>query len=125
LDTSIIIDIEKLPESDLPTDSVISTVTLAELGSGLHATADIATRAARLSRIQVVEATFDSLPFDTAAARSYTHLVGLVVAAGQNPRPRRLDLMIAATAHANELPLFTRNAKDFTALHSAVTVVAV
>jgi predicted nucleic acid-binding protein len=125
LDTSVLIDLEALPESDLPIHSMISAVTLAELGAGLHTTTDAVERAARLTRIQLVEATFDPLPFDTAAARGYSHLVALVIAAGQNPRPRRLDLMIAAIARANELPLFTRNAKDFTSLRTALTVVAV
>jgi predicted nucleic acid-binding protein len=72
-----------------------------------------------------VEASYDPLPFDASAARHYGHLVAQVIAAGQNPRPRRLDLMIAATARANDLPLYTRNPKDFGALHSSLVIVAV
>ena len=82
-------------------------------------------RAARLTRLQVIESSFDPLSFDATAARQYGHLVARVIAAGQNPRPRRLDLMIAATAHAHDLPLYTRNPRDFSALTQTLTVVAV
>jgi toxin FitB len=125
LDTSVIIDLETLAEQALPTRSTIAAVTLAELAAGLHTADDPMQRAARVARLQVVEASYDPLPFDASAARHYGHLVAQVVAAGQNPRPRRLDLMTAATAHANDLPLYTRNPKDFHALRSTLTIVAV
>ncbi|MHC0433639.1 PIN domain-containing protein [Streptomyces sp. O3] len=51
--------------------------------------------------------------------------MALTVAAKRNPRPRRVDLMIAAIASAEGLPLFTRNADGFKGLESAVEVVAV
>lgn len=125
LDTSVIVDLETLPEALLPVHSAVAAITLAELAAGLHTTRDPSEQGARLLRLQVVEANFDALPFDAAAARHYGHLVALAVAAGQNPRPRRLDLMIAATAVANGLPLYTRNAKDFRAVGAAVTLLAV
>jgi hypothetical protein len=125
LDTSVLVDLELLVEEVLPLHSAIAAVTLAELAAGLHTTSDPIERGARLARLQVAEASFDSLPFDAAAARRYGHLVSLVVAAGQSHRPRRLDLMLAATAHANELPLYTRNPKDFRALEAVMAVVAV
>lgn len=124
LDTSIVIDLERLPEGLLPVHSAVAAVTLAELATGLHTTHDPSEQGARLLRLQVVEANFDALPFDAAAARHYGHLVALALAVGHNPRPRRLDLMIAATAVAHGLPLYTRNAKDFTALGEAVTLLA-
>lgn len=52
-------------------------------------------------------------------------MVSLVVAAGRDPRPRRMDLMIASIASVRGLPLFTRNAEDFTGLEDVLTVVAV
>lgn len=125
LDTSVIIDLEILPEAGLPVHSAVAAITLAELASGLHTTHDPLEQGARLLRLQVVEANFDVLPFDAVAARHYGHLVSLAIAAGQNPRPRRLDLMIAATAVANGMPLYTRNERDFRALGTAVTVLAV
>src|SRR5688572_9700001 len=106
LDTSVVVDLESLAESSLPIQSSVSAVTLAELAAGLHTTNDPVERGVRLMRLQLVEATFESLPLDAAAARNYGHLVALVIAAGQNPRPRRLDLLIAATAAAHGLPLY-------------------
>jgi predicted nucleic acid-binding protein len=125
LDTSVVIDIETLDEEVLPVSAAVATTTLAELGAGLHTTRDPLERAARMFRLQVIEASFEPLPFNRAAARHYSQLVATVLAAGQNPRPRRLDLMIAATAHANDLPLYTRNPNDFRALEGTMAIVAV
>jgi toxin FitB len=125
LDTSVLVDLERLAQDALPVHAAITAITLAELAAGLHTTSDPRERGARLARLQAVEASFDSLPFDADAARRYGHLVSLVVEAGQKHRPRRLDLMIAATAQASELPLYTRNPKDLRALARAMTIVAV
>ena len=125
LDTSVVIDMAVLPNEALPTASTVATVTLGELSAGLHVTNDTVTRATRAERLQRVEATLDALPFDAAAARVYGRMVALTIAFGRNPRPRKLDLMIAATAAANELPLYTRKPKDFEGLETALTVVPV
>lgn len=82
-------------------------------------------RARRAERLADAVAAFDPLPFDGAAATRYGTLVALVLAARRNPRPRRLDLMIAAIASVQGVPLFTRNVEDFKGLEEAVTVVAV
>lgn len=125
LDTSVIVDLELLPEASLPVQSSVAAVSLAELAAGLHTARDAVERGARLTRLQFIEANLDSLPFDAAAARRYGQLISLIVAAGQSPRPRRLDLMIAATALVNGLPLYTRNARGLSAIAGAMTVVAV
>lgn len=128
LDTSVVIDLEVIPAHLLPVRSAVTAVTLAELGAGPHTTRDRIEQARRMARLQIAEASYDPLPFDAAAARSYAYLVGLVglvVAAGQSPRPRRIDLMIAATAQSNQLPLFTRNPKDFSAVRDEVETIAV
>lgn len=125
LDTSVIIDLDSLPEDALPAQSTIAAVTLAELSAGLHTTADPVERASRAGRLQRAEATWEPLPFDAGAARRYGQLVALVIASGRQHRPRRLDLMIAATAAENALPLFTRNTGDFQGLEPAVTIVPV
>ncbi len=125
LDTSVVIDLDSLPEAALPLTSAISTVTLAELAAGLHTTNDAGQRAARAVRLQTVEATIDARPLDSDAARWYGQLVALVLASGRSPRPRRLDLLIAATAAAERLPLYTRNAGDFAGLGSVLTIVDV
>lgn len=124
LDTSVVIDLGDIAPEVLPVRARISTVTLAELGLGVNLSAG-AVRARRTERLQRAEARFDALPFTTAAAGRFTHLVGLVVAFGRSPRPRRQDLMIAATASVHRLPLYTRNPDDFHGLDSVLTVVAV
>lgn len=86
---------------------------------------DTATRAARTEKLGTAVADFDSLPFDGDAAVGYGTLVALAIAAGRDPRPRRMDLMIAAIASARDLPLYTRNPDDFKGLDNAVTVVAI
>ncbi|HWE91627.1 MAG TPA: hypothetical protein VG317_19355 [Pseudonocardiaceae bacterium] len=68
---------------------------------------------------------FEQLPFDKDAATRYGTLVGLTVAANRDPRPRRMDLMIAAIASSHELPLYSRNAVDFKGLEDMVEIVAV
>ncbi|MFF5034548.1 PIN domain-containing protein [Nocardia salmonicida] len=64
------------------------------------------------------------MPFDEAAATRYGTLVALTIAAERDPRPRRMDLLIAAIASANDLPLYTRNAADFEGLESMLEIVA-
>lgn len=125
LDTSVVIDLPKVSISRLPDELAISTVTLAELAAGPHATDVPAERAARQRRLQWAEATFDPLPFDAEAARSYGQVYALVLAAGRHPRRRLADLLIASVAVANGLPLFTRNPTDFTGLDSVLTVVEI
>jgi predicted nucleic acid-binding protein len=114
LDTSVVIALEALAPEVLPEEPAISVITLAELAAGPHATDDDAERARRQDRLQRVEALLDPLPFDAAAARAYARIFAATRAADRKPRgSRAVDLMIAAVALANELPLFTRNTADF------------
>ena len=125
VDTSIVIDLEHIDPSSLPSELAISAVTLAELAAGPHATADPAERARRQDRLQRTEATFEPLPLDGAVARAYGRVYAAVAAAGRKTRGRRaFDLVIAATALAAELPC-TRNPADFEDLAGLVEVVAV
>lgn len=126
LDTSVLVDLARLTAESLPELGLISTISLAELLQGVHLATDPVERAARIEHSRNVELSFPvPLPFDTDAARVYGSLVALIVAAGRSPRPRQLDLMIAAIAVAHKLPLFTRNADDFVGLERRLTVVAV
>ncbi|MFI1914997.1 type II toxin-antitoxin system VapC family toxin [Nocardia sp. NPDC020380] len=125
LDTCVLIDIDMIEDSHLPVRAKISTVTLAELGLGIAVAATPQALALRTERLLAIEHGFDALPFCTAAARRFTSMSKLVVAAGRNPKPRRMDLMIAAIASANDLPLFTRNADDFKGLEPLLTIVPV
>ena len=126
LDTSVIIDLERLDPAVLPIESAISAITMAELAAGPHATQDPDERARRQDRLQRAEAVFDPLPFDSEASRAYGRVYAAVVAAGRKARgARAVDLLLAATACSAGLPLYTRNPDDFRALNDLVEVVAV
>jgi predicted nucleic acid-binding protein len=124
VDTSVVIDLENVDPSRLPVEVAVSAITMAELAAGPHATTDSAERARRQDRLQRAEAAFDPLPFDAEAARAYGRIYAAVVAAGRKARgARAVDLLIAATACAAELPLYTRNGADFRAIHDLVKVI--
>ena len=126
IDTSVVIDLERIDARHLPAELAVSAITMAELGAGPHAAQDPAERARRQDRLQRAEAVFDPLPIDSSAARAYGRVAAAVLASGRKARgPRFADLLIAATACANDLPLYTRNPKDFRGLEGLVTVVAV
>jgi hypothetical protein len=121
-----VIDLGRIEPADLPSEVAISAVTLAELAAGPHATADPEERARRQDRLQRTEATFESLPVDGAVARAYGRVYAAVAAAGRKAHGRRaFDLLIAATALAGQLPLYTRNPDDFQELDGLLEVVAV
>jgi predicted nucleic acid-binding protein len=114
LDTSVVIALDQVPAGSLPLEPSIAAVTLAELAAGPHATDDPEERARRQDRLQRIEALLDPLPFDAAAARAYGRVYAATRARERKPRgARAVDLLIAATALANDLPLFTRNPDDF------------
>jgi hypothetical protein len=124
LDTSVVIDIEMVDPSQLPAEVAVSALTMAELAAGPHSTTDPEERARRQDRLQRAEATFDPLPFDTDAARAYGRVFSAVMATGRKARgARAVDLLIAATALAAGLPLYTRNGDDFLALDGLLEVV--
>jgi predicted nucleic acid-binding protein len=126
IDTSVVIDLELIAPDRLPLELAISAITLAELSAGPHATTDPAERARRQDRLQRVEATFEPLAIDAAAARAYGRVYAAVAAAGRKARGRRaVDLLIAATAVAADLPLYTRNPQDFVGLSELVEIVEV
>jgi predicted nucleic acid-binding protein len=123
LDTSVVIDHDLIDSALLPDESAISAVTLAELAAGPHATQDSDERARRQDRLQWASSTWDPLPFDAEAARAYGRMFAAARAAGQTSRARLADLLIASTAAANSLPLYTRNPADFDALKSIIRLV--
>ncbi|MFC1443449.1 type II toxin-antitoxin system VapC family toxin [Streptacidiphilus sp. N1-10] len=124
LDTNIIAALAAYDPSGLPQELLITAVTLGELSHGPHATDDPVKRAKRMAVLQHVEATFDPLPYDRDAARIYGQMCAAAIAAGRQPRGRSADLMIAATAASNGLPLYTSNPKDFQGLDDLVEIVA-
>jgi tRNA(fMet)-specific endonuclease VapC len=102
--------------SALPIEPLITAVTLAELSVGPLVSTDAAERAARQAHLQQAEADFDPLPFDAAAARAFGQVAASLRRAGRKPAARAYDAMIAATAIANDLPVYTCNAGDFSAI---------
>lgn len=125
LDTSVVIDHDVIDAASLPDESAISAVTLAELAAGPHATADDDERARRQDRLQWAAASWDALPFDSDGARMYGRAFAATKIAQRSSRTRFADLLIASTAAANGLAIYTRNPSDFAGLEQLVTVVAV
>ena len=126
IDTSVVIDLDQIGAGQLPNELAVSAVTMAELAAGPHATGDAGERARRQDRLQRAEAAFDPLPFDGDSARAYGRIYAAVVARGRKARgPRAVDLMIAATALAANLPLYTRNDDDFRGIEHLLTIIGV
>ncbi|MFE2428636.1 type II toxin-antitoxin system VapC family toxin [Streptomyces sp. NPDC059373] len=134
LDTNIMILRKWVDPDELPAEMAISAVTLGELSAGPHEVRrndeqddydEYAERARRLDVLQRAENEFDPIPFDAEAARIYGRVCAAVIGAGRKPRRRVADLMIAAIAIAEELPLFTTNPDDFKGLEDLLTVVPV
>ena len=126
IDTSVVVDMEHLDVSALPLEVAVSAITMAELAAGPHATNDVDERARRQDRLQRAEAAFDPLPFDSEAARAYGRIYAAVIDRGRKARgARAVDLLIAATACAAELPLYTRNQEDFRGLEGLVAIIAI
>jgi predicted nucleic acid-binding protein len=125
LDTSAVIDHDVIDPDTLPDESAIAAITLAELAAGAHATSDHRERASRADRLQWAATTWDPLPFDADAARAYGRVYAETRNAGRSTRSRLADLLIAATAVANGLPIYTRNPSDLAHLRSLVRIVAI
>lgn len=125
LDTSTVLLLPSLADLGvLPSEPVITTVTLAELSVGLLVSEDETERIARQAQLQQAEADFDPLPFDSEAARAFGRVVASLRAAGRKTNARAYDAMIAAIALANDMPLYTCNPEDFAGI-SGLTVIAV
>jgi predicted nucleic acid-binding protein len=125
VDTSIIAALKLYDPAELLGTILITAVTLGELSFGPHATEDPVKRAGRVAVLQHVEATFDPLPYDRGAARLYGQICAAVRAAGRQPRTRTAELMIAATAAGNQLPLYTANPDDFKGVEGFAEVVGI
>jgi predicted nucleic acid-binding protein len=119
---------------ELPDEMAISAVTLAELSAGPHQVRsnreqdlydEYEERARRTEALQRAESEFDPIPFGSEAARIYGRVTAAVVAAGRKPRRRIADLMIAATAIAEELPLYSTNPGDYAGLEKLLRIVPV
>jgi toxin FitB len=122
LDTSVLI---RGPVAPIRGELAISVVSLAELQFGVLVAKSDQDRAHRLGLLNRLQRRFDPLPVDEAVADSYGLLAARVVQVGRQPRSRAMDLLIAATAHAQGATLYTRNARDLVGLDGLVDVIAV
>ena len=125
LDTSTVILLPRLSDpAALPEQPAISAVTLAELTVGPLLASTDEQLALRLAELQQAEADFDALPFDADAARAFGQVAASLHRAGRKASARTYDAMIAATAIAYSLPLYTCNPSDFRQI-DGLTVVAI
>lgn len=124
LDTSVVIDFPAGQVAEVADEVAVSAVTIAELQYGVAAASDPLTQLSRRRRVQAILDRFEVLPFDVNTADYYGALASVVRQHGHNPRPRRMDLQIAATAARHGLMLVTRNGSNFTGLEAALTVIA-
>ena len=125
LDTSVVITLDSISdESLLPHESFISAITLAELSVGPLVSDNELERARRQGHLQMAERDFDPIPFDSRAALAFGQVAASLRGSGRKPSAQAYDAMIAATALANSMPLYTRNAKDFVGI-DGLEVVAV
>ena len=125
LDTSTVILLGRLEDIEtLPTEPLITAVTLAELSVGPLVAEEEHERVARQAHLQQAEADFDPLPFDASAARAFGRVAASLRRSGRKSTARSYDAMIAATALANDLPVYTCNPTDFNGI-ADLRVVAV
>jgi tRNA(fMet)-specific endonuclease VapC len=125
LDTSTIIVLARLTDATaLPAEPLITAVTLAELSVGPLVAKQESERVARQAQLQQAEADFEPLPFDASAARAFGRVAASLRRSGRKPTARTYDAMIAATALANDLPLYTCNPTDFSGI-DGLDVVAI
>ncbi|KOV79037.1 twitching motility protein PilT [Nocardia sp. NRRL S-836] len=125
LDTGVLIRLERVRLGPYAqAQPFLSAVTIAELAFGLD-TDDPVERFARTERFYAAQQRFEVLPFGVEEAKVYGQMASLVRRAGRSPRPRRMDLQIAATAAAAGMPVLTMNVKDFADLDRLVEVVPI
>lgn len=114
LDTSTVILLGRIGDpTTLPDEAVISAITLAELSVGPHVATNNDERTARQAHLQQAESDFDVLAFDDEAARAFGAVAASLRASGRKPAARAYDALIAASAIANGLPLYSCNPSDF------------
>ena len=125
LDTSTVIMLSRLTDATvLPEEPAITAITLAELSVGPLVAATDEERAARQAHVQQAEADFEPLPFDASAARAFGRVAVSLRRSGRKTQGRAYDAMIAATALAHGLPIYTCNPDDFAGI-DGLEVVAV
>ncbi|MBP6771472.1 MAG: type II toxin-antitoxin system VapC family toxin [Gemmatimonadaceae bacterium] len=125
LDTNTVILLGRLDDPTLlPNEPLITAITLAELTVGPLVAQSADERVARQAHLQQAESDFDALPFDASAARAFGRVAASLRQSGRKTAARSYDAMIAATALAHALPVYTCNPDDFSGI-DGLEVVAV
>lgn len=123
IDTSVAIVLETTDRSRLPAEIAISALTLGELSAGPYAAKSESARARRQDHLQRIEANLECLDFDSACARAFGRIYSATQEIGRKARGARVaDLMIAATALAHQMPLYTLNASDLRGLDDLIEI---
>ncbi|WP_250286407.1 MULTISPECIES: type II toxin-antitoxin system VapC family toxin [unclassified Frankia] len=122
LDTSVLVATDVAP---IPGELAVSVISIAELQFGVLVAKTSEVRANRLTRLSALQRRFDPLPVDDAVADSYSRLAARVVEIGRQPRARTMDLLIAATAHAHEASVYTRNAAGLAGLEDLIDIITI
>ncbi|MHA6601740.1 MULTISPECIES: type II toxin-antitoxin system VapC family toxin [Corynebacterium] len=125
LDTSVLFDLDEIDPNLLPEQWTISSIAFAELAVGPVAAQDPLERARRSNQARAIAELVECIPFDDRAAQAYALVYGAVIRAGRKPRGRAFDLLIASTAVAEGLDLYTRNPQDFRGLEELLNVISV
>jgi predicted nucleic acid-binding protein len=126
IDTSVAVEISGLERLLFSIEVAISALTLAEMATGPHAASDELTRARRQHQFRFMDSNIETLPFDSNCSRAYGQIYAAIASVGRKPRgARAVDLMIAATALAHDLVLYTRNASDLLGLEELIEIVNV
>lgn len=123
LDTSCTIDFPDRLE-ELAEAAAVSTLTIAELAYGIHHH-DPLVAAVRETRYREILDEFDPVPYSVHAAHLYGAIAASVRRSGRDPRPRRIDLMLASVAADLGAVLLTRNPADFVGIGDVAQVIAV
>lgn len=110
LDTSVFVAREQdRPLGDLPSEGLVSVVTVAELRVGVLVAPDDELRAQRMRTLSAVEQ-IDAQPVDDAVGREFAEIVAAARREGR--RLKILNALVAATARALEVPVYTQDS-DF------------
>lgn len=124
IDTSVAIELSKAELARISAQLAVSALTVAELAGGPYAASHDLERERREHRLRQIRASVEALPFDSDCACAYGRIYEAVGGTGRKPRgARAVDLMIAATALAHDLPLYTMNARDLRGLEGLVEIV--
>lgn len=121
LDTCVLIA-DAAPALGADAESAISVISLSELHFGVLSATSDRERAARLRRLTLIESTLRALPVTDEVARIHGAMSVHVKSLGRQPRPRAMDLLIAATAAHHQATVLTENIDDFSGLEEFVLV---